>query len=218
MKKRVRAVSKPAVKRYTKPKTKAVGPVRAPLRGNQPFVMRYYDVVSLNTSSTAPAVYVMAMNGMYDPNITSTGHQPRGFDEMMALYENYYVTEATIRFSIQNFTSENTIFGININNSTSVGTTIEHYIEAGNTHYKTQGNGGAPNQEVFYTVDIAKFLGKKEANDDSLQGSASSNPQDILYAHCFAHGFSQSLSVNFAANIEITFKGYVTEQRIPPQS
>ena len=34
-------------------------------------------------------VHHFRANGLYDPNLTGTGHQPRGFDEHAALYDHY---------------------------------------------------------------------------------------------------------------------------------
>ena len=36
---------------------------------------------------------VFTCNGLYDPDVSGTGHQPRGFDQMMALYDHYVVTK-----------------------------------------------------------------------------------------------------------------------------
>lgn len=209
-----------------KPKTKSYGgskavsmPMYAPLKVSQPFVMRYYDVLTtVGTSTTSPAVCVMALNGMYDPNISLTGHQPRGFDEMMALYNKYTVKNATIRFSAASWSNGATIVGIHISNISSAFTSIEKYVEAGNTKYKVQGIAGAPIAEVSYSVNIAKFLGKKDDMDADLEGTASTNPDEILYAHVFYHEFTQSNSVTPPMNVEITYYGVVTEQKVPNQS
>jgi len=42
---------------------------------------------------------------MYDPDITGTGHQPAGFDQMMLSYEHYIVTRARIWATAHNGTS-----------------------------------------------------------------------------------------------------------------
>jgi len=39
---------------------------------------------------------------MFDPNITGTGHQPLGFDQMMLLYEQYTVVRSRITVELLN--------------------------------------------------------------------------------------------------------------------
>ena len=57
----------------------------------------YYEP-SFSLTGTAGVIsqYVFSANGVYDPNITSTGHQPLGFDTMMLYYEQYTVIESRI--------------------------------------------------------------------------------------------------------------------------
>lgn len=46
----------------------------------------------LTGNGLAPVHRDFSANGLYDPDITGVGHQPRGFDQMMAIYEKYIVT------------------------------------------------------------------------------------------------------------------------------
>lgn len=43
------------------------------------------------TTTTSLGTYQFRCNSLYDPDYTSTGHQPRGFNELEALYTNYKV-------------------------------------------------------------------------------------------------------------------------------
>ena len=38
----------------------------------------------------------MRLNSLFDPNLSGLGHQPRGFDQLMAVYEKYTVVAAKI--------------------------------------------------------------------------------------------------------------------------
>jgi len=74
---------------------------KAPL-GNFPstktVALRYVDNFSLNPSSSTAAVHVFRANSLYDPDLTSTGHQPMFFDNYGALYSKYRVNYANISF------------------------------------------------------------------------------------------------------------------------
>ncbi len=61
--------------------------------GNRlPIKFKYQTSGTLNPGvAGVAAIQVMTANGLYDPDITGVGHQPRGFDQIMALYNHYTV-------------------------------------------------------------------------------------------------------------------------------
>jgi hypothetical protein len=59
--------------------------------------LRYATNFQLTVSGGAVASYVFAANGLFDPDITGTGHQPMGFDQMMVQYNHYCVMAAKIK-------------------------------------------------------------------------------------------------------------------------
>lgn len=193
-------------------------PMWAPLKASQPFSMKYFEHFDAATSTTIPAVYVFSLNGMYDPNITSTGHQPRGFDQIMAMYTGYCVKNATIRASVCNKSDFPSIIGIHIAGIPTPYTTVRQYIEAANTHYKIQGFAGAETLEVYYSANIASFAGKKDDMDADLIGDTGANPDVQVYAHVFMHSIDYSTTWTGYFNAEITYQGVAIEQTVPPIS
>lgn len=110
-------------KRYNKVMAKRrakkarVAPVRIVTRSNNitqlrsipiPMVwkttLRYCtQTISLNPGAAgAPAQQLFAANGLYDPDITGTGHQPMGFDQFMVIYSTYTVTASKIELFAYN--------------------------------------------------------------------------------------------------------------------
>lgn len=51
----------------------------------------YFDRVGLSFSTLDYAEYVFRVNSLFDPNLSGTGHQPRGFDQLSSLYRGYQV-------------------------------------------------------------------------------------------------------------------------------
>ena len=45
----------------------------------------------LNTTSGLCGVRIFSLSSLFDPDVTGTGHQPVGYDQIMALYEEYIV-------------------------------------------------------------------------------------------------------------------------------
>lgn len=67
--------------------------------------LAYWDSITLNTLLSADNYieYTFAINGLHDPDITGTGHQPRGWDQWKNFYGYYLVRgckyDITFRFS-----------------------------------------------------------------------------------------------------------------------
>lgn len=66
------------------------------LAPKQTVVLRYSDWIDMNASQTVPATFTLKANGMFDPQVAAGGHQPRGFDQMAALYRKYEVKKCLL--------------------------------------------------------------------------------------------------------------------------
>lgn len=66
---------------------------------------RYVENFTMTSTTGADALYRFRCNGMFDPNQTSTGHQPMYFDQLAALYNHYIVIGSKIRYKIVQTTS-----------------------------------------------------------------------------------------------------------------
>jgi len=69
-------------------------PRTSPIPPQYMATLRYAETVTLTLSSGAFNSYVFVCNGLYDPNLTGTGHQPLLFDQIMALYTHYHVKKS----------------------------------------------------------------------------------------------------------------------------
>ena len=89
-------------KRRPRKTRRVVKYVRPPLplngqRHSEIVKLRYVETISL--TSTSSQVYNYRANSVYDPNETSTGHQPMGFDQMALKYNHYLVLGARMKVS-----------------------------------------------------------------------------------------------------------------------
>jgi hypothetical protein len=53
--------------------------------------LSYVEAIQFTTASGAITNYSFALNNVYDPNSTGTGHQPLGYDEWANFYARYIV-------------------------------------------------------------------------------------------------------------------------------
>ncbi len=60
-------------------------------------VLKYVDVISINPGAAATTSHIFKCNGIFDPDTTSTGHQPLFRDELAALYAEYRVVKSRIK-------------------------------------------------------------------------------------------------------------------------
>ena len=64
--------------------------------------LRYQETINLTTSGTGISGYAFSINSINDPNISGTGHQPMGHDQLAAMYERYTVLGVQYDIVVQN--------------------------------------------------------------------------------------------------------------------
>lgn len=161
---------------------------RSPIARKMVTKLRYAEQVDLNPTAGVVAGHIFSANGLYDPNIAVGGHQPRGFDQLMALYDHFVVLGAYITVNYDNTgNAGNALVGIAMRDSATADTDINDYMETGRVIQKYAGGSGAPSTTVRMKGNPNKFLGRsKPLADSQLKGSASANPTEQVYFHIFA--------------------------------
>jgi hypothetical protein len=61
---------------------------------------RYITEFTLTATTGTFADYIFCANGMYDPDLTSTGHQPLYFDQMATIYDHFTVFRSHIKLEV----------------------------------------------------------------------------------------------------------------------
>jgi len=144
----------------------------------------YFETVSITGSASAAFAYSWSCNGCFDPNVSGTGHQPNGFDEMMKFYNHYTVIKSRCECVIQARNSESIRVALSLSGSTSYSTDYQNIMENGLlisaplTYVGAQGSITT----LKTSCDLAKFQGMKFVNDDSdMRGDTASNPVEQAY-------------------------------------
>ncbi len=200
---------------------------RVSLLGNRKVVkFKYHDVTNLQAGIAGqPGSHIFSANGLFDPNITATGHQPRGFDELMALYHHYVVVGSQC---VVTFLQTADVQGIADTLSQNVGICLRpnstplpdqaDLLEDRNVSFRALASfqSGGP-VTVTRKFSTKKFLGRASVlSDPELKGSASANPAEQGYFQVFAApvGISQSAG-NVQASVNITYLVVLIEPRLP---
>lgn len=143
--------------------------------------------MSINPGAGTCAVLVLSGNGLWDPNVTAAGHQPRGFDQLMPFYDHYCVSSSNITATFLNESNNGTgqVIGIAVFDTATVKSNINDYLESKYVTYKIIGVKNSEPKSVRISGSPRKNLGMKDLSDSSLKGTASANPTEQFYYHVF---------------------------------
>jgi hypothetical protein len=171
--------------------------------------LKYVSTDTL-TSGVTPGLKVFSANGLYDPDITGTGHQPRGFDQVIALYDHYVVlsSKCKVHFSA---TTNVCIVGIQLQSSSTAQSDFIDYTEQARCEYSmapyVATTGGVPEPREHHMDFHAKeFMSIPDPiTATKLQGTILANPADQAYYHVFVQHTDGSTSAGTVAVTELIF-------------
>lgn len=146
--------------------------------------LRYSTNTGGLTSASGVTSYVFSANGLYDPDITSIGHQPMGFDQMMVSYEHYTVIYAQMTATFKNTSATFCSIGLSVQPSPTPISTIDTLLEYGALEKDILEYKGVSGSVKTLTTrcDLRKINGRNNIVDDTdLQGSSGANPLEQTY-------------------------------------
>jgi len=183
-------------------------------------MLRYASYGNLAGASGAVATQVYTANGLFDPDITSTGHQPMGFDQMMVSYNHYYVTSAKIIVNFKNVGTGMPQCSISVDPDATPITVPDRITEFGmvnETTCESKGVSGSV-KTLEQLVSIRKAQGVKDVLDvTDLSGTAAANPTEQTYFHVqIWDNAAVTTNVNF--DVVIEYHAIFTEPRVLTES
>jgi hypothetical protein len=170
--------------------------------------LQYYATSSFLTGTATSNAYVFSCNGLFDPDVTGTGGQPMGFDQMMNFYNHYTVVRSRITALVMNTSAA--LFpsvGIAINGSSTPVASIEQLVENGDiviSQLTLTGQIGSQ-AKLTRSIDCARFQGIDDIMDDAnMRGDSASNPTEQMYFQISAWNpyTATQITVNFQVVIE----------------
>lgn len=181
-----RAKRRSPAKRLKKVSTvgRYLGPLLPKIKSN----MIYSTTLDLNPGvGGLAAVHVFSANGLYDPDISGVGHQPRGFDQLIALYDHFVVIAAKVtwRFGTTNASVYDQIACISVQDDNGTSNDLRDNVERAVSVVEIMPAGPSGNTKTLSLgVNPNAFLGRPNPMSDStLKGSVAANPTEQAYFH-----------------------------------
>jgi len=151
---------------------------------------------------------VFCGNSLYDPDTTGTGHQPMNYDEMMLLYNRYYVAGSKIKVTVfvsgsGAYTNAGDMALVANVLSTPLNTnhTRNEISEQKGTKIRTFGGTGSTGpQSIQSWTSTKRMLSAPGRTSYDAQATSGANPADAWYWHFLM----------FAADNSSTLAGYYT--------
>lgn len=179
-------------------------------------LLRYSSSSYLAGTSGVVASNVLAANGLYDPEITGSGHQPMGFDQLMLSYNHYTVTSCRLVVTFHNLAASTPTVSLKVDGGSTPSTVADTIVEFGlNTHSTLEAKSTFGACKVLeQRVSIRKFEGVKDVMDVvDLRGSVAANPAELTYFHvqCWDN---TGTTTNVLCEIVMEFSAVFTEPRM----
>lgn len=188
--------------------------------------LRYCDEITLDPALGGIASHYFLANGMYDPDHSLGGHQPLGFDQMMAGYDHFTVIGSRIKVTpVNNGAGTGTpgYFGVILDDNSTLS-----YASAAQCLESKQGKGGIMvsqksingNQRSAWRSFSAKKFFRKNAivGAAEYKGSESADPTEKAYFGIWNAAVGTNNPDASIFMVEIEYIAVLTEPKFLAQS
>jgi len=183
--------------------------------------------ISINTGLSKSVNF--CANGMFDPELALGGHQPKMFDQWMAVYSHYNVLSSKVTVRLASSVSANLCWGVSRTPTTDQlnGKTLSYILEnryQGDWTLNGSANVGpettTPQNRMMHADYSQKSeFGPNSEGRDDLNGSAIINPHEQSIFELWACPVGGSTSaINALFIVEIEYLALLTEPKIVSQS
>jgi hypothetical protein len=162
------------------------------------------------------------LNGMYDPDVTGSGHQPYFFDQVKAVYLNYLVRTAHVNLTWSDPTADGVWVGWSIHpgstsNDDPSTLQLQDFLERPNFKVAPLNNTGAQTVTLRQSVPIHTVLGLSKIQyegDVGTNGAAyNADPSSIVYLDIFlvdptANATARSVRISGVITYDCKFFNY----------
>lgn len=187
--------------------------------------LKYCERITINPSVGALSSYTFCANDLFDPNRSSIGHQPYGFDQLMALYNHYQVIGSKIRIVPTGALDEGFIFGLQLNDSLTMSSTdVEAICEQPYAKRMLVYPGQNKALTMSQTFSLKKYFGSKSnvntlIGNRTYMGQATTSPAEAAFYVIWVASNTYPVDPSpITFHVEIEFTAIFTEPNVLPQS
>lgn len=175
--------------------------------------LKYHENLYITCTAGGVQNQQFKLNGLYDPNITGTGHQPMYFDQYMALYNHFTVIGARIKVTLfqDALTYTHPCYAVLWQNDDStIGfPNMQDVSEYSKAYNKCIVNGTNP-RYMTMKWSAKKTFGPPMANT-LLRGNVGADPQETTVATIMVQPMDQATSVTLWGSVDIEYITVFTE-------
>lgn len=168
------------------------------------------------------ADYVFSANGIYDPNISGTGHQPRYFDQLFTCYDHAIVIASKIEAYYELPGGDAVMTAITLRDSSGSLIDPDDVMEGRYTKLKPvsdRGSGTNNVSKLTLACNPNKFLAiSKPLTSSVVKNSASSNPSEQAFYHCCLWALDGGDAPQAELSVRISYTVVFVEPKQPSKS
>jgi hypothetical protein len=155
----------------------------------------YADHLNLTGASGLLTNHQYRLNSCFDPDFTSTGHQPMGFDQWGAFYNHYVVLGCSWELSALHSGSSGTMFAAYVSDDTTIPASLLTMVELGAQTVMSNTYMGEPSV-LNGDVDVADFLNRDKkamSSDPDLRAlTTGTNPSELVILNVAVQNYSSA--------------------------
>lgn len=186
--------------------------------------LKYTSYFNLDPGLGTVARYLLRCNSVFDPDYSSTGGQPRGFDQYALLYNQYTVHSSKLKMVPclrSTGAGGQVMLGISILGDVGSTPTVDQCADRPFTTWKTVAQQAAPKDNTVYSSWNRAKRFPKEDTLASLSAAIGANPAEEEFYEFWAYSGYTPLATNpddFTMQYEIIYEVEFYELKAIPSS
>lgn len=159
--------------------------------------------VSVVTGQPA-SFHIFRSNSLYDPNQTAGGHQPMGYDQWAAFYDQYIVHKARIMIDVLIF-SQAGFLSVTHSNDLTQPTNMDQAFEMPYSKHLSVRAIDQSRARLSMSVSLKKFMGKPRLDYTDDAASIATDPVSTNYFIIRAQSFDNVTNMNCSVSVRIVY-------------
>lgn len=179
--------------------------------------LKYCDTKTFSVAPDSVQSIVFRLNSLYDPDETSTGHQPYGFDQLSALFNRYRVYKFSWHVNFAGSNNRLHMAVCPINGNTTFGDFISLAEQPLAISKAMSFDGGFPVnfKGRVYLPKLSGVTSVQYKTDDRYSAIVTGDPAEIMNLHIMVYNPTTGLdSVTTSCNVTLIYHSELFDPRV----